>query len=69
MDNPTIKIVDTKNGTETITDMSSEELAQWKSEKTAQEAKFAAQEAAATSKAALLDRLGITADEAALLLS
>ena len=49
--------------------MTKEEADQYKSDQAAQIAKQTEAEAKATAKAALLERLGITADEAALLLS
>lgn len=49
-------------------DMTKEELAQLKVDQQAQADKVAEEEAKATAKAALLDRLGITAEEAVLLL-
>jgi hypothetical protein len=58
-------------GEETITerDMTAEEVTQYEAVQ-AEQAELAAAEAAkATEKAALLERLGITADEAKLLLS
>jgi len=55
---------------ETITerDATPEEMAQWKADKAAEIARQNELEAKASAKAALLDRLGITAEEAALLL-
>jgi hypothetical protein len=50
-------------------EMTKEELAQNELDKAAQTAKKAAADAQATTKAALLQRLGLTADEAALLLA
>lgn len=69
MENPKITNVNTENGVETIVDMTLDQLALWKLEKTTQDKKFAAQEASALAKAVLLQRLGITADEAKLLLA
>ena len=69
MKNPQIKVVDISTGIETITDMTDEQMAQWESEKIAQETKFAAQEAKDVLKAELLAKLGISQDEAKLLLS
>lgn len=64
----TIKIVNTQTGEETEREMNADELAQQAIDKqTAIDAKNAAI-AKAAEKAALLERLGITADEAALLL-
>jgi hypothetical protein len=54
----------------TITrDMNSDELAQVQADKVINEAAQVEAEAKATAKAALLDRLGITAEEASILLS
>lgn len=49
-------------------DMTEEEADHYKKAQAANLVKIAEQEARATAKAALLERLGITADEAALLL-
>ena len=49
-------------------DMTKAEADQYKKDQASSVARFAEQEARATAKAALLERLGITADEAALLL-
>jgi len=58
-------------GEETITerDMSTEELAQYEANQAAQAELAAAEAAKAAEKEALLERLGITAEEAKLLLS
>jgi hypothetical protein len=50
-------------------DATSDELAQFNADKAAFAAKVAEQAAHATAKAALLEKLGITADEAKLLLA
>ena len=65
----TIKIVNTETGKETERAMNAEELAQQAIDQAAYEAAKAAQAAKATEKAALLAKLGITDDEAKLLLS
>ena len=65
----TIKIVNTETGEEIVREMNADELALQASNQAADEATKAAQAAKASEKAALLERLGITADEAALLLS
>jgi hypothetical protein len=57
-----------KTGQAVERDMTKEELAQLKVDQQAQANKVAEEEAKAANKAALLDRLGITAEEAALLL-
>jgi hypothetical protein len=49
-------------------DMNAEELAQWEVDQAAEAAISAQAESAASAKAALLAKLGITAEEAALLL-
>ena len=56
-------------GQETITDLTAEQLAQMKIDANNALAKQAEAEARATAKAALLSKLGITAEEAVLLLS
>lgn len=69
MTKPMIKLVNAETGEEIIREMNAEELKQW--DKDIAEAK-AAKEAEATKaaeKAALLSKLGITEDEAKLLLS
>lgn len=50
-------------------EMTAAEFAQYKADEIEAQAKLAEAEANATAKAALLDRLGITEDEAKLLLS
>ena len=50
-------------------EMNADELAQWEIDKTVEEAKAAEAEAKAAARQALLDKLGITEDEAKLLLS
>ena len=62
-------IVDAQTGEEVIRELNTEELAQNKIDVAEQEAKTAAAEQAKTDKEALLAKLGITADEAKLLLS
>ena len=56
-------------GQETVTDLSAEQLAQYEIDKADAKAKQDEAKAKATAKAALLSRLGITAEEAVLLLS
>jgi hypothetical protein len=67
----TEKIYDLSTGEETIIerDMTVEELAQYETAQLAETERVAAEAAKAAEKAALLARLGITADEAKLLLS
>ena len=69
MSKPTIKIHNATTGEIIEREMNKEELAQLQIDAANEEAKLAAAEAKAAAKAALLDRLGITADEAKLLLS
>ncbi len=68
MTNPLIKIVNASTGEEIEREMTALELAQWN--KDLDEAQADKEKAAqkATAKTALLDRLGITEDEARLLL-
>jgi hypothetical protein len=69
MTKPQIKIVNCETGEEIVRDANADELAQMKVDAADLLTKEAQAEAKATAKAALLDRLGITAEEAALLLS
>ena len=64
-----IFIVNAETGEEIVRDLNADELAQQAIDVAAQEAKTQAEAQAATDKAALLARMGITADEAKLLLS
>ena len=68
MTTPTVKIVNAETGEEIVREMNAEELAQYQ----ADQAEFAAKEQAkaeqATAKTALLAKLGITQEEARLLL-
>lgn len=66
---PQVKIVNVETGEEIIRDANAEELAQIESNKAQAEAAQAEAEAKATERQAILDRLGLTAQEAALLLS
>ena len=66
---PTIKIVNVETGEEIEREMNAEELAQLAKDKAEAEQRQAEAEAKATQKAALLDRLGITEEEAKLLLA
>lgn len=63
------KIVNTITGEETITELSKAEIKVIEANIAQNKIDAAEAEAKATAKAALLDRLGITADEAKLLLS
>ena len=69
MTKPTIKIVNAETGEEIEREMNAEELAQLEKDKATVAAQSAAENAEATAKAALLEKLGITADEAKLLLA
>jgi hypothetical protein len=69
MTKPMIKLVNAETGEEVVREMNAEELKQWDkdiAEATAAREAFAAK---AAEKAALLEKLGITQDEASLLLS
>ena len=69
MTTPQVKIVNSETGEEIIRDMNSDELAQLAIDKAAAKADLDALAAKAAEKSALLTKLGITADEAKLLLS
>lgn len=64
-----VKIVNAETGKEVEREMTTAEVAQYKIDQEQHVAHKAKQAANAAAKAALLTRLGITADEAALLLS
>ena len=66
---PTIKEVNAETGEEIVRDMNAQELAQFEIDKAAYLTQMQEIASKAQAKAALLERLGITADEAALLLS
>jgi gamma-glutamyl phosphate reductase len=68
MTKPMIKLVNAETGEEVVREMNAEELKQW--DKDIAEAQAAKAEAAskAEAKQAVLDRLGLTTEEAALLL-
>lgn len=66
---PTIKIHNVETGEVIEREMNAEELAQWELDKATAEAKAQAAAEAAAAKAALLAKLGITEEEAKLLLS
>ena len=68
MANPTIKIVNAQTGEELEREMTADEFKEHKAEQAAYAEKKDAEETKASDKAALLDRLGITAEEATLLL-
>jgi hypothetical protein len=65
---PQIKIVNVETGEEIIRDANAEELAQMQADKAESATRQAEAEAKATSRQAILDRLGLTADEVALIL-
>jgi hypothetical protein len=69
MTKPLIKIYDIATDTTTEREMTNDEYAQWQLDKANVDAAKAKDEAKAAEKAALLDRLGITEDEAKLLLA
>jgi hypothetical protein len=66
---PQVKIVNAETGEEIIRDANADELAQMETDQAIAEAQQAQTQAKATARAAILDRLGLTAEEAALLLS
>ena len=66
---PQVKIVNIQTGEETVRDATAEEIAQIELDATNAATKKAEAEAKATAKAALLTQLGITAEQAKLLLS
>jgi hypothetical protein len=69
MTKPQIKIVNTETGEEIVRDANSEELAQMQLNADNAAARKAEVQAKETAKTALLRKLGITAEEAVLLLS
>jgi hypothetical protein len=69
MTTPQVKIVDAETGQETLRNMNAAELAELAKEVKQREAIEAEEAKAAADKAALLAKLGITAEEAKLLLS
>lgn len=66
---PLIKIHNAETGEVLEREMNDEELAQWEADKLQAEKRLEAEQMAAKAKAALLERLGITEEEAKLLLS
>jgi hypothetical protein len=68
MSNPMIRIHNVETGEVIDREMTASEFAQYKKDQAASEAMKAEEIAKADAKAALLERLGITAEEAALLL-
>lgn len=69
MSNPTIQIHNIETGEIIHREMNAQELAQWEIDKAEAEAKAEAKAKKAAEKTALLSQLGITEDEAKLLLS
>jgi hypothetical protein len=65
---PQVKIVNCETGEEIVRDATADELAQMEIDRADYQARKTQAEAKAAEKQALLDRLGITADEAKLLL-
>jgi hypothetical protein len=66
---PKVLIINAVTGEEELRDMNAEELAQLEADNAQAAERAAEAEAKAAQKAALLDRLGITEDEAKLLLA
>jgi hypothetical protein len=66
---PQVKIVNCETGEEIVRDANTQELAQMEIDAANVKTREAEATAKATAKAALLSKLGITAEEAALLLS
>jgi hypothetical protein len=69
MTNPIIKFVNAETGQELEREMTADELAQWQADQATEAARIAAEAQKAADKAALFAKLGITEDEASLLLS
>jgi hypothetical protein len=65
---PQVKIVNCETGEEIVRDMNEAELAQFEADKIAHNEFVASLKAQETQRQAILDRLGLTADEAKLLL-
>jgi uncharacterized protein (UPF0371 family) len=66
---PQIKIVNCSTGEEIIRDATNEEIAQLEINSANDEKRKTEEEAKATQRQAILDRLGLTSEEASLLLS
>jgi hypothetical protein len=64
---PIIKIVNAETGEEIEREMNSDELAQWEADEAKAAAETQAKAEIAAAKTALLDKLGITEEEAKLL--
>jgi len=69
MRNPIIKIVNAETGEEIEREMNAQELAQWELDKADAKTEREQEEARIKAKEAVLAKLGITEDEAKLLLS
>lgn len=69
MTKPMVKIVNAETGSEIEREMNAQEFAQYELDQAAHAVKESELQQAAAAKAALLTRLGITAEEATLLLS
>jgi hypothetical protein len=69
MAKPIVKIVNATTGEEIEREMNANEFAQYKADQLAEESRLAEAAAKTTTKNELLARLGITAEEAQLLLS
>ena len=68
MSDTTVQIIDCKTGTEIIREMTSDEIAQYELDKASSIARAQEKLDQAATKTALLAKLGITEDEAKLLL-
>jgi hypothetical protein len=68
MTKPIIKIVNAETGEEIEREMNAEEFAQYEIDQANYLAKIQSEQNEAAAKQAILDRLGLTAEEAALLL-
>jgi hypothetical protein len=66
---PTIKIHNAETGEVIEREMNAEELAQWQADQVVTDAEAAARAEAAAKRQALLDKIGITEEEAKLLLA
>jgi hypothetical protein len=69
MTKPTIKLVNAETGEEIEREMNADEFATYQQDAAAHAAKLQAEASQAAAKQAILDRLGLTVEEAALLLS
>jgi hypothetical protein len=69
MTKPQIKIINSQTGEEIIRDFNSEELTQFKNDELLTKTEKEAAKAKAAQRQEILDRLGLTSEEAALLLS